>query len=140
MQKVLKNKTILSSKSYDKDLVVNEHEIITLESGRQYVFDSITIHKYGVLTVPKYANNMRNDSDYFGKGGFMNIEVNKLIIHEYGCIDVSGKGYKGGKHRKNGQGLGQGMYTQCIYYIIYCSIHEIILFHYSRLLSSWIIL
>ena len=72
---------------------------VSLESNIIHYYDTLKIARDGVLTVEAW------DPKYNRKGGVLRINCNTLIVESDGKIDVSGKGYKGGKRDSQGYSI-----------------------------------
>ena len=78
-------------------LMVEAGKTVKLQSSVEYNFDEIIIQKNGVLTVNCSSK------------GYLLLKIrDKLEIHAYGKLNVTGLGHKGGKRYTQGDGKGGG--------------------------------
>ena len=76
-------------------LTVKNSTICTLESGRQYLFDSLVLEPWSVLTVNGYDSKKK-------EGGILYIRCkNSLILHEGASINMNGRGYHSGERHQS---------------------------------------
>ena len=90
-------------------LMVEAGQTVKLQSSVEYNFDEIIIHKNGILTVNCTSK------------GYLLLKIrDKLEIHAYGKLNVTGLGHKGGKRYTAGEGKGGGGgCAKGYYYIIH---------------------
>ena len=76
-------------------LTIKKSTVCTLESGREYLFDSLTLEPWAILTVNGYDSNKK-------EGGILFIKCrNSLILQEGSSINMNGRGYHSGEEHEN---------------------------------------